>query len=115
MLPALERIGLAPMLVEEVANTLSPLLVLLAVAGVLLQTLILVQAERVSAIWQEMSGKLLVACFLVAAAYGALHHWMPGTLRLQLFCFLILALCGALLVLQPVPDGEAARARQARH
>jgi hypothetical protein len=115
MLPALERIGLAPMLVEEIANTLSPLLVLLAVGGVLLQTLILLQAERFSALWQDLRGKLLVASFLVALAYGALHHFMPGALRLQLFCFLILALCGALLVLQPVPDAETARARKARH
>ncbi|MEN0106403.1 MAG: MFS transporter [Pseudomonas sp.] len=115
MLPALERIGLAPMLVEEIANTLSPLLVLLAAAGVLLQTLVLVQAERASAMWQQVRGQLLLGSFLLALAYGALHHWMPNALRLQLFCFLVLALLGALLVLQPVPDGEAARARKARH
>lgn len=114
MLPALERIGLAPMLVEEIANTLGPLLVLLAAGGVLLQVLILVQAERVSALWQQVRGMLLSGSFALAAAYGALHRWMPETLRLQLFCFLVLALLGALLVLQPVPDGEAARARQAR-
>ena len=115
MLPALERIGLAPMLVEEIANTLSPLLVLLAAAGMLLQTLILLQAERVSALWQDVRGQVLVAGLLIALVYGVLHHWMPDTARVQLFCFLILALCGALLVVQAVPDGEAARARNARH
>jgi hypothetical protein len=47
--------------------------------------------------------------------YGASQRWLPDALRLQLFCFLVLALCGVLLVLQPVPDGEAARARKARH
>ncbi|MGY4533292.1 putative copper export protein [Pseudomonas sp. TE3786] len=115
MLPALERIGLAPMLVGEIANTLSPLLVLLAVVGLLVQTLILLQVERFSALWRDSRGQLLVVSLLVALGYGALQRWLPDALRLQLFCFLVLALCGALLVLQPVPDGEAARARKARH
>jgi hypothetical protein len=115
MLPALERIGLAPMLVEEIANTLSPLLVLLAVAGLLLQALVLLQVERFDALWRDSRGQLLVVSLLVALGYGASQRWLPDALRLQLFCFLVLALCGVLLVLQPVPDGEAARARKARH
>ncbi len=115
VLPALERIGLAPMLVEEIANTLSPLLVLLAAGGLVLQMLVLLQAERISSLWRDVRGQLLVASLLVALVYGALHRWQPDALRLQLFSFLVLALCGALLVLQPVPDGEAARARTARH
>jgi hypothetical protein len=102
-------------LIEEIANTLSPLLVLLAAGGVLLQTVILLQAERVSALWRDSRGQLLVASLLVALAYGALQRFLPDAVRLQLFCFLVLALCGALLVVQPVPDGEAARARKARH
>ncbi len=115
MLPALERIGIAPMLVEEIANRLSPLLVLLAGGGLLLQALILLQVERFSALWRDSCGQLLLVGLLVALSYGAVELWLPDAMRLQLFCFLILALCGALLVLQPVPDGEAARARKARH
>ncbi len=115
VLPALERIGIAPMLVEEIANRLSPLLVLLAGGGLLLQVLILLQSERLAALWRESRGQLLLASLLVALSYGAVERWLPDAVRLQLFCFLVLALCGALLVLQPVPDGEAARARKARH
>lgn len=115
MLPALERIGLAPMLVEEVANALSPLLVLLAAGGLLLQTLILLQNTRFSAFWRDARGQLLVSGLLIALVYGAIERWLPDALRLQLFCFLLLGFCGALLVLQPVPDFEAARARKARH
>lgn len=115
MLPALERIGLAPMLVEEIANTLSPLLVLLAAFGLLLQAFVLIHARRFPSLWRDSRGLLLVAGLLVAALYGALHRWQPDALRLQLFCFLVLALCGALLVTQPVPEGETVRARDARH
>ncbi|MEK1939942.1 MAG: MFS transporter, partial [Pseudomonas sp.] len=100
---------------EEIANRLSPLLVLLAGGGLLLQALILLQSQRLAALWRDSRGQLLVVGLLVALGYGAAERWLPGAVRLQLFCFLVLALCGALLVLQPVPDGEAARARKARH
>lgn len=115
VLPALERIGLAPMLVEEVGNTLSPLLVLLAGGGLVLQMLVLLQSAQLSALWRDARGQLLVSSLLIALVYGALEHWLPDAMRLQLFCFLLLGFCGALLVLQPVPDGGEARARKARH
>lgn len=103
------------MLVEEIADRLSPLLVLLAGGGLLLQALILLQSERFTALWRDSRGHLLVVSLLLTLGYGAAERWLPGAVRLQLFCFLLLALCGALLVLQPVPDGEAGRARRARH
>ncbi|WP_137820299.1 DUF4149 domain-containing protein [Pseudomonas sp. 2FG] len=114
LLPALGKMGLAPLLIEEIAGTLGPLLVGLAAFCAFLQLLVLLQAERWSSLWRDMRGQLLLTILLMAASYLALHEWRPEAVRWLLFNYLVLALCGLLLVLQPVPGGEGDRARQAR-
>ncbi len=115
LLPALGKMGLAPLLIEEVAGTLGPMLVGLATFCAFLQLLILLHAERWSSLWRDMRGQLLLTVLLVAASYFAVHEWMPESVRWLLFNYLVLALCGLLLVLQPVPGEEGGRARRARH
>lgn len=115
MLPALAKLGLAPLLIDEIAGTLSQLLVGFAAFCAVFQALVLIQAERLPSLWRDMRGQLLLTVLLMAAAFFAVREWMPGAERWLLFNYLVLALCGLVLVLQPVPGAENARARQARH
>lgn len=114
MLPALPKVGLAPLLVEEVATSLSPLLVGFSAFCAFLQTLVLIQAVGVSSLWRDMRGQLLLAVQVMAASYLGVHNCWPDSLRWLSFSYLVLALCGLLLVLQPVP-GMSGRASGARH
>ncbi|CAD5106989.1 DUF4149 domain-containing protein [Zestomonas carbonaria] len=103
MLPALDKIGLAPLLIEEIANLLRPLLVGFTAFCALLQLLVLWQAERPVGIWRDTRGQLLLAVLAMAAVYFAVRAVAPEALRWLLFNYLVLALCGILLVLQPPP------------
>lgn len=105
VLPALGRIGLAPLLVEEVAQGLRPLLVGFAGFCALLQALVLIQVAGMRALWADLRGQLLVAVFGLAASHlvvvaggaGAGSYWL-------VFSYLAMAFCGLLLVLQRVPE-----------
>ena len=114
MLPALPKVGLAPLLVDEVAAVLSPLLVGFAAFCALLQGVVLMQAEGAGSLWRDMRGQLLLTVQVMAASYLGVHCWWPDALRWLSFSYLVLALCGLLLVLQPVP-GMSGRASGARH
>lgn len=114
VLPALPKVGLAPLLVQEIAAVLSPLLVGFAAFCAFLQSLVLVQVAGASSLWRDMRGQLLLTVQVMAAGYLAAHYWLPDALRWLSFSYLVLALCGLLLVLQPVP-GMGGRASVARH
>ncbi len=103
MLPALQRIGLAPLLIEEVGAGLRSLLVALAAICVLLQGLVLAQAEGLSSLWRQARGRLLLGILLLSATYPLLRAGLPGAEFAARFVYLLLGFCGALLVLQPVP------------
>lgn len=103
MLPALEKMGLAPLLIEEVNAALSPLLIGFAAFCVLLQGMVLVQARGLSSLWRELRGQMLLLALLMAALFFAVRHWLPDAQRWLLFNYLVLALCGLVLVLQPLP------------
>ncbi len=103
MLPALEKMGFAPLLVNEVRTELNPLLIGFAAFCALLQAMVLIQAEGFSSLWGDMRGQLLLVVLLMAGAFFAVSHWQPGALRWLLFNYLVLALCGLVLVLQPLP------------
>ena len=103
MLPALAKLGLAPLLVEEVADALTPLLIGLAAVCAALQVVVLVRAERIASLWRDMRGQLLLCVLLMAAGYFAVRQWWPDARPWLLFSYLVLAFCGLLLVLQPVP------------
>jgi hypothetical protein len=103
MLPALEKMGLAPLLIEEVDAALSPLLIGFAAFCVLVQGMVLAQAHGLSSLWRELRGQLLLIVLAMALAFFAVRYWQPDAARWLLFNYLVLALCGLVLVLQPLP------------
>jgi len=106
VLPALQKVGL---LVQSVADALTPLLVGFAGFCALLQVLVLVTAQGLSSLWREMRGQLLLTALAMVASYLVVNQLAPDAQRWLLFNYLVLALCGVLLVLQPVPGRDAAR------
>lgn len=104
VLPALSRLGLAPLLVDYIATSVAPLLVSLAACCAAFQALVLVRAERrLSSLWQDIRGQLLLLVLVMAGSYLiALQVW-PDALRWMLFNYLVMAFCGLMLVLQPAP------------
>lgn len=109
VLPALDKIGLAPLLVESVSDALKPLLLAFAAFCVLIQALVLWQARGVAAFTRETRGQLLLTVLVMAAAYFVVRQIAPDAQRWLLFNYLVVALCGLLLVLQPAPgwDGRS--------
>ncbi len=106
VLPALDKIGLAPLLVESVADALKPLLLAFAAFCVLLQALVLWQARGVAAFLRETRGQLLITVLVMVAAYFVVRQVAPDAQRWLLFNYLVVALCGLLLVLQPAPGRD---------
>lgn len=106
MLAVLEQTGLAPLLIDEVANLSGALLVGFAAFCVVLQAVVLIQTERLSSLWLDVRGQLLLIAMLASASYCVLHQWLPDAVRWQLLSYLMLALSGLLLVIQPVPGGN---------
>ena len=106
MLTVLEQTGLAPLLIDEVANLSGTLLVAFAGFCAVLQMVVLVQAERLSSLWLDVRGQLLLIATLASASYYVLYQWLPDAVRWQLLSYLMLALSGLLLVIQPVPGGS---------
>jgi hypothetical protein len=102
LLPAIAKLGLAPLLVEEIASVVRPLLVGLAGVCAVLQMLVLVRAERLASLWRDMRGQLLLTVLVMAASYFAVRHFGFGGGLWLMFSYLVMAFCGLLLVLQPV-------------
>jgi len=110
MLTVLDQTGLAPLLIDEVASLSGALLVGFAAFCASVQMVVLVQVERLSSLWLDIRGQLLVIAALASASHYALYRWLPDAVRWQLLSYLVLALSGLLLVIQPVPGGESGRA-----
>jgi hypothetical protein len=104
LLPAISKIGLASLLVEEIANALRPLLVGLAAVCAGLQVLVLIRAERLASLWRDTRGQLLLVVVAMAGSYFTVRKLLPGTELWLMFSYLVMAVCGLLLVLQPVPQ-----------
>lgn len=103
LLPALEKYGLAPVLLQDISAVLLPLLLGFAGFCALLQKLVLAQVQGLRGLWADFRGQLLLAVLLLVAAFFV-SPWLGLTgERWQLFCYLAVATCGLLLVLQPVP------------
>lgn len=103
VLPGLASVGLASLLIEEVARTLVPQMVGVTLVAALLQLVLLVRRCGLSAPWPVRSGQLLLAVLAVSLAFLVSLMLWPQALRWQLFSYLLLAFFGVLLVLQPVP------------
>ncbi|WP_047278568.1 hypothetical protein [Pseudomonas lundensis] len=113
LLPVLAQIGLAPLLVEEIGNTLEVLLVIFSAVCVFVQALVLARTEGVESIWRDLRGQLLLMALVGCALYLAGHSWLTEALRWQSFFYWLAGFSGLILVLQPIP-GESIRARFAR-
>lgn len=102
MLPALERFGLAPLLIDEVGSFMRPLLVGFAAVCALLQCLV---AGLVLgwAVWRDLRGQLLLLV-MAAAAVFFLVGGLPRGEYWQMFSYLVVAFAGLVLILQPRPD-----------
>lgn len=113
LLPVLGQIGLAPLLIEEIGNALSALLVGFSAVCIVLQVLVLVRAEGLASLWRDMRGQLLLVALCACTMYFVVRLGLSDVERWQLFSYLVLAFSGLVLVLQPVP-GWSGRAREAR-
>jgi hypothetical protein len=103
LLPVLGRIGLASLLIEEIAGMLEALMVGFATACVIFQALVLVQAEGLASLWRDIRGQLLLMALYACAMFFAVRFGWPDAVRWQVFSFLVLGFSGLVLVLQPVP------------
>lgn len=103
ILPAIGQIGLAPLLVEEIATRLVPLLVGMTAVCIALQAFALLRSDGLSSLWRDMRGQLLLTVAVMALGYFAVLRYWPDAERLLRFSYLVMAFCGLLLVLQPVP------------
>ncbi len=106
MLPALAKIGLAPLLIEEIAGSLRPLLVGFAAFCALLQAVVLIQFSGFSSLWRDLRGQLLLSVLLLAASYFVVRDGVVESPYWLVFSYLVMGLCGLILVLQVAPGRE---------
>jgi len=112
LLPVLGRIGLAPLLVEEISSMLSALLVGFSAVCMVFQVLVLVQAKGLVSLWRDIRGQLLLIALYASAMYFVVLIDWPQAQHWLLFSYLVLGFSGLVLVLQPVP-GWGGRVREA--
>ena len=112
LLPVLGRIGLAPLLIDEIAGMLNTLMVGFATVCVIFQALVLVQAEGLASLWRDIRGQLLLMALYACAMYFVVRFGWSDAVRWQAFSYLVLGFTGLVLVLQPMP-GWSGRVREA--
>ncbi|WP_092366204.1 DUF4149 domain-containing protein [Phytopseudomonas seleniipraecipitans] len=103
VLPGLQSVGLASLLIEEIAGVLMPLMVVITLVCALIQAGLLASLRGLSTLWGERCGQLLLTVLVIALTLLASLALWPDALRWQLFSYLLLAFFGLLLVLQPAP------------
>lgn len=106
MLPALGKIGLAPLLIEEIGQSLRPLLVGFTAFCVLLQALVLIQLAGLRSLWTDLRGQLLLTVMLLAASFFAVRAGVIQSPYWLVFSYLVIGMCGLLLVIQAAPGRE---------
>ncbi|MBV2204945.1 MAG: DUF4149 domain-containing protein, partial [Pseudomonas sp.] len=106
VLPALAKVGLAPLLVDELAAALRPLLVGFAGFCVVLQAVVLLPLTGLARFAAELRGQLLLATLLLAISFFLERSGVFASSYWALFSYLAMAFCGLLLVLQPPPGRE---------
>ncbi|WP_415058680.1 DUF4149 domain-containing protein [Halopseudomonas sp.] len=102
LLPALGKMGLAPLLIDEIAGFMRPLMVGFAGVCALLQLLV-IGAALGRGCWRDLRTQLLLLVVVTVAVVFALTR-VAGTEYLQLFGYLVVAFAGLVLILQPRPD-----------
>ena len=109
LLPAVGKVGLAPLLMEEIMARLNPLMVGLAAVCAGLQVVVLVRVQQWAALWRDMRGQLLLTVLLMAASYLLVTQWAGDAQRWLRFSYLVMLFCGLLLILQPLPRAVTAK------
>jgi hypothetical protein len=109
LLKALEKLGFASLLVQEVAQYTRPLLIGLALVCVLLQLLVLKQAIPIRAFVKDLRGQLLLAVLLLACSFFIVQKVWPAAQYWLIYSYLAIGMCGLLLVLQPIPERSTQR------
>jgi hypothetical protein len=109
LLQALEKLGFASLLVQEVAHYTRPLLVGLALVCVLLQLLVLKQAMPVRQLVKDLRGQLLLAVLLLTCSFFLTQKIWPAAQYWLIYSYLAMGMCGVLLVLQPIPGRSIQR------
>ena len=107
LLPALDKFGLAPLLIDEIAAFMRPVMVGFAAVCVLLQGLLAWVVVR-RPLWHDLRGQMLLLVLLAAGAFFLVAA-LPNGAYWQLFSYLVLAFAGLVLILQPRPDEEVGR------
>lgn len=110
LLPALVKVGIAPLLVEDIGSQTGSLLVGFACCCAVLQLLLLARLQGFASLVRDARGQLLWAVLVACVAYFAVAWMLADALRWQLLCYLVLGVTGLVLVVQPVPS----RTRRAR-
>jgi len=108
----LGKIGLAPLLIDEVADAFEVPVAGFAAACVIFQALVLVQADGLASLWRDFRGQVLLMALYACAMFIAVRVGWPQAQRWQEFSFLVLGFSGVVLVLQPLP-GWSGRVREA--
>ena len=107
-MPMLNRIGFAPLLLQEVSNQLRPSLLVLTLMATAIQMLLVVRTGGLRSLLHELRGQLLIGAWLLAMALllAAGLDFSPAILR-----GLYGALLGTGLVLlsQPLPTPRITR------
>lgn len=106
MLPALGKIGIAPLLIDEIGQSLRPLLVGFTAFCVLLQALVLIQLAGLRSLWTDLRGQLLLTVMLLAASFFAVRAGVVQSPYWLVFSYLVIGMCGLLLVVQATPGRE---------
>lgn len=106
LLPALQKFGLAPLLINEIAGFMRPLMLGFAGVCAILQLLVVLAALG-RGVLLDLRAQLLVVVLLAVGSFFALADLASG-LHLQIFAYLVVAFAGLVLVLQRRPD-EAGR------
>lgn len=106
ILPAIGQAGLAPLLVQEIAEALTPLLIGLTAVCVAVQAFALLRVQGLASLWRDMRGQLLLTVAAMALSYLLVPQYWPEAEYWLRFSYLVMAFCGLLLVLQPVPGKE---------
>lgn len=109
--PVLIRIGMPSLLVDDVVRSLTPSLMWLALVGVSIQLLLLVQVGYLASVWRDARGHLLLLALLLIGGYFGTLAWLPKAAQLQLFCYMAVTGCGIGLAVSSVPGPE----RKVRH
>ncbi len=63
-----------------------------------LQAIVLVQAERLTSLWRDMRGQLLLTVLLMAVAYFVVRQWQPEAVRWLMFSYMVMAVCGLIVI-----------------